>query len=209
MMKHLLSVFSVLSCAALASAQQYKLEPVASAAPDMPAGYSQVINPKGYRIVGPSGPWCEIWLRQSLPAGPKPSDGAIALPLAQGTLIGVLRFPATASDRRGQTIKPGLYTLRYSLYPVDGAHQGVAPQRDFVLLTPVANDPDPAATPGFDKLVEMSKTSGTGHAAILGLMAPQGATFPSLAKEGESDWILTVKAGDVPLAIIVAGHAEG
>jgi hypothetical protein len=149
-------------------AQDYKLEPIAMAAPGLPAAYAALIETGGYRIAGTSAPWCEIWFRKSLPAGAKPADNAIAFPIAQGALVGILRFPAMGADRRGQTIQPGVYTLRYSNYPVDGSHQGVAPQRDFVLLTPIANDADPNATPAFDPLVQMStKASGTPHPAVL------------------------------------------
>jgi len=110
----------------------------------------------------------------------------------------------------GQTIQPGVYTLRYSNYPVDGAHVGVAPQRDFVLLTPIANDADPNATPAFDALVQMSaKASGTPHPAVLSVETPAGSTFPEVTKEGDHDWVLNVKIGDLPLAIIVAGKYEG
>ena len=168
-----------------------------------------MIDSKGYRIVGPSGPWCEIWFRKSIPTGAKPSDAAITLPITQGTLLGILRFPGKGADRRDQTIKSGVYTMRYSNYPVDGAHQGVAPQRDFALLTPIANDPDPNAAPGFDQLVEQSKTSGTAHPVVLSLEPPSGSTFPALTKEGEHDIVLNVKVGDLPLAVIVAGKAEG
>jgi hypothetical protein len=167
-----------------------------------------MIEAQGHRVAGPSGAWCEVWLRQMIPAGPKPADAAIVLPLAQGTLLGVLRFPANGYDRRGQTVKAGVYTLRYSLYPVDGAHQGVAPQRDFALLTPIANDPDPKAMPTYEKLVEMSKTSGTAHAAVLSLTAAHGTSFPALTKEGEADWILSLKSGNVALGLMVAGKAE-
>ena len=120
----------------------------------------------------------------------------------------VLRFPKEGADRRGQVIKAGVYTLRYSNFPTDGAHQGVAPQRDFALATPIANDPDPKATPDFDKLVAQSKTSGTAHAAVFSLEPPSGSTFPAVTKEGEHDTVLNVKVGDLPIAIIVAGKAE-
>ena len=195
--------------AAAAFAQDYKVEPVATPAPNLPAAYSTVIQTDGYRVTGPKGPWCEIWLRKSIPAGAKPSDNNIVLPLAQGTLIGILRFPAAGADRRGQSVKPGVYTLRYSNYPVDGAHQGVAPQRDFALLTPIANDPDPAAMPAFEKLVDMSKTTGNAHATVLSLEAPQGSKFPAVTKEGEGDTVLSVKSGDLGIAIIVVGKYEG
>jgi hypothetical protein len=197
------------SCAVLASAQDYKLEPIATAAPGLPAAYASVIDSKGYRVVGPSGPWCEIWFRRSISTGAKPSDAAITLPIAQGTLLGILRFPGKGADRRDQTVKSGTYTMRYSNYPVDGAHQGVAPQRDFALLTPIANDPDANAMPQFEKLVEQSKTSGTPHPVVLSLEPPSGTTFPALTKEGEHDVVLNVKVGDLPVAVIVAGKAEG
>ena len=199
----------LLSCVSVALAQDYKLEPISGAAPEVPAAYAAVLDAKGYRVIAPSGPWCEIWFRKSIPLGPKPADAAITLAIPQGTFLGVLRFPGKGADRRDQQLKPGLYTMRYSDYPVDGAHQGVAPQRDFALLTPIANDPDPGATPNFEKLVEQSKTSGTPHPAVLSLETPTGSTFPALTKEGDHDVVLNVKVGDLSLSLIVAGKVEG
>jgi len=205
MIKHLL----LFCCAALAFAQDYKLEPIATAPPGVPAAYGSLLDSKGYRVSGPSGPWCEVWFRKSIPAGAKPTDQSIVFPIAQGTFLGILRFPGKGADRRDQTLNAGVYTMRYSNFPVDGAHQGVAPQRDFTLLTPIGNDPDPNSKPEFDKLVEQSKTSGTAHPAVFSLEPPAGTSFPSLSKEGEHDWVLAVKVGDLPLAIIVAGKYEG
>jgi hypothetical protein len=189
-------------------AQEYKLES-SSAAPAVPEAYASVIDSQRYRVVGPSGPWCEVWFRKSIPTGPKSGDDAIVLPIAQGTLLGVIRFPGQGADRRGQALKPGLYTMRYSLFKVDGAHQGVAPQRDFALLTPIASDADPAATPDFATLVDMSRKSGTAHPAVFSLEPPAGTTFPWVAKEGEKDWALSVKVGSLTLAIILVGQAGG
>src|SRR5579883_2178049 len=110
----------LLAFSAALFAQDYKLEPVSTAAPDLPAAYASLMQTEGYRVTGPKGPWCEVWLRKSIPTGAKSSDDAIVFPIAQGTLIGVIRFPGNGEDRRGQTIKPGVYTLRYSDYPVDG-----------------------------------------------------------------------------------------
>ncbi|MCU1238754.1 MAG: hypothetical protein JWP63_6721, partial [Candidatus Solibacter sp.] len=162
-----------------ALAQDFKLEPVATPAPGLPAAYSAAIQSTGYRVSS-SSPWCEVWLAKSIPTGAKPADSAISYGIAQGTLLGILRFPAKAEDRRGQQIPAGVYTLRYSNFPVDGAHSGVAPQRDFALLTPIAADPDPAAKPGFEELVKMSsKASGTPHPAVLSIETPpSGATAP-------------------------------
>ena len=65
------------------------------------------------------------------------------------SLLGVVRYPERFRDRRGQTIKPGVYTMRYSFYPMNGNHQGVALQRDFAILSPAASDTDAAAKPAF------------------------------------------------------------
>jgi len=199
----LLAAFSV-------SAQDYKLETIASPPPDLPAAYAGAIAAQGYRIVGPKGPWCEVWFAKTIPTGPKSSDDAIVFPIAQGTLLGILRFPAAGSDRRGQPIKPGVYTLRYSDFPVDGAHQGVAPQRDFALLTPIANDADPNAKPAFDALVAMStKASGTPHPAVLSMESPSGSNFPAVVKEGDADQVLNVKVGNLAIGLIVVGRVQG
>jgi len=194
--------------AGIVFAQDFKLEPVTTAAPGLPAAYAAEIQSSGYRVTGPAGPWCEVWFRKTIPTGAKPTDQTVALPIGQGTLLAIIRFPKDAADRRGQNLKAGLYTLRYSNFPTDGAHQGVAPQRDFALATPVANDPDPKATPDFDKLVAQSKTSGTAHAAVFSLEPPSGTTFPAVTKEGEHDIVLNAKVGDLPIAIIVSGKAE-
>ena len=198
-----------------ALAQDYKLEPLAMAAPGLPDAYAKAIQSQGVRVVGASGgdsgAWCEVWLAKSVPVGAKPEDAAISFGIAQGTLLGVIRFPGKGADRRGQVIAAGVYTLRYSLFPVDGAHSGVAPQRDFALLTPLAGDPDPSAHPAFDDLVKMSrKASGSPHPGVLSLETPPaGAAAPSVVKEGEHDWTLTVKTGDLTFSIIVVGKSEG
>jgi hypothetical protein len=204
-----LPALSLLTVLAL-GAQEYKFEAVSAAPAGLPDAFAAVVQPQGARVSGPAGAWLEVWPAKSVSAA-KSGDASIAFGIAQGTLLGVLRFPGKGADRRGQVIPAGLYTLRYSLFPVDGAHSGVAPQRDFVLLTPIAADTNPAAKPTFDELVQWSnKASGTPHPAILSIETPpNGATAPSVVKEGEHDWVLTLKAGDVTLSVIVVGKAEG
>ena len=202
------TLFLALSLAVFSAfAQDYKVEPISTPAPAMAAA----MQAQGYRISGPSGPWCEVWFVKTLPAGAKPSDASITFGITQGTLLGVLRFPGKGADRRGQVIPAGVYTMRYSQFPVDGAHQGVAPQRDFALLSPAAGDTDAAAKPDFAALVQMStKASGTSHPAVLSIESPGAGVNPgTVSKEGEHDWILTVKVGDLAFSIIVVGKAEG
>src|SRR5438270_629532 len=197
-------------CAALlALAQDYKLEPIATPPPGLPAAYAAEIQSQGYRINGASGPWCEIWFRKAIPTGAKPTDPAIVFPIAQGTLIAVLRFPKEGADRRGQAIKPGVYTLRYSNFPTDGAHQGVAPQR---CPTEASTTPRCASRPGTSR----PPASGPARASVVTHIAPSNTTaladpqppsrttFPALTKEREHDTPLSVKAGDLPI-IILAG----
>jgi hypothetical protein len=210
-LRSVLPAFALLLTSFSLFAQDYKLEPLTAAPAGLPAAFASAIQTQGYRVSGPSGPWCEVWLAKSIPVGAKPGDAAISFGIAQGTFLGVLRFPAKGADRRDQVIPAGLYTLRYSNFPVDGAHSGAAPQRDFALLTPIAGDPDPAAKPAFDELVKMSsKASGTPHPAVLSMETPaSGTTAPSVAKEGEKDWTLTLKSGDLTFSLIVVGKAEG
>jgi hypothetical protein len=211
-MRTLLPLFlSALTLVLSVNAQDYKVEAISSAPPGLPAAYASVVQAQGYRVSGASGVWCEVWVANAVPSGGKPSDAAITFGIPQGAFLGILRFPGKGADRRGQVIQPGIYTMRYSTFPADGAHQGAAPQRDFALLTPIASDPDPAAKPDFAALAQWSiKASGTNHPAVFSMESPpQGAAVGSLTKEGENDWTLTVKSGDITFSIILVGKAEG
>jgi hypothetical protein len=195
---------------AAAMLAQYKMEPAGPPPAEVAPGMVEKLQKEGVRVTGSKGVFCEIWLVSQAPSGPKNADEAVDLPtIPQGAFAGVIRFPAKGEDRRGQGIKPGVYALRYSLYPVNGDHQGVAPQRDFLLMTPAAEDKDPAAAPGFDDLVKMSrKASGTPHPAVLSISQSRNSKQPDLTHE-ESTWTLHLKMGDVAIAIIVIGRAEG
>jgi hypothetical protein len=208
-MKPLLVLLFTVSGAAFA--QDYKAEPAGTAPSDLAPAFASLMAPKGYKISGPGGVFCEVWFRSALPSGPKRPDDSVAFPtIPYGALIGVIRFPAQGADRRGQQIKPGTYTLRYGNYPVNGDHLGVAPQRDFLVMTPAAEDKDPNATPAHEALMEMSKkASGTPHPAVLSMeSAPSGGAAGALTKEGDHDWALTVKAGDTTFGLILVGKAE-
>src|SRR5438270_3967050 len=164
----------ILIMAAGAAFSQYKVEPAGPPPPDLPASVAATLQKDGSKVVGANGTaFCEIWYRSTAPTGPKSTEDGVTLPtIPQGALLGALRFPGRGSDRRGQNIKAGVYTLRYSLHPVNGDHQGVAPQRDFLVMIPAADDTDANATPAFDDLMKMSrKASGTPHPAVLSMSA--------------------------------------
>ena len=195
---------------AVAAFGQYKLEPAGAPPTEVAASISKVLQKAGSKITNKGQPYCKLWLRaQKLPAGATKEEGASMPGIAQGTLLGVIRFVGAGQDRRGQSIKPGVYTLRYALIPINGDHQGAAPQRDFLVLSPAATDKDLNATPTLEALMDMSrKASGTPHPAVLSF-SKADADSPGLTQQGESDWVLQTKLGDVPVAVILVGVATG
>ncbi len=191
---------------------QYKTEPAGAPPPELDPAIAGTLQKDGVKIVAANGSAvCEIWMRTSLPSGSKVNEEGITLPaVPHGALLGAMRFAGRGTDRRGQTLKPGVYTLRFSYYPVDGSHQGVAPQRDFLILSPAALDKDLKATPNFDALMDMSrKASGTPHPAALSFWKVDADFKPGFEKHGESDWVLQTKIGDTSVAIILIGQFAG
>ena len=162
----------------------------------------------GFKVTGPNGVSVEIWLSSAIPPGGKVEENA-TMAATNGMLLGVLRATGAYVDRRGQSIKPGVYTLRYSAYPPDGNHQGAAPQRDFLILSRIADDKDPKSMPAFDPLMELSrKASGTPHPLCLSIWKG-GSGDGKVSKEGDNDWALNAKIGDTPVAILLFGVYTG
>ena len=210
-MRKLRLCFILAILAASAVFAQYKSEAAGAPPAELAPAISQALEQQGTKIVGSNGVFCEVWFRTSLPSGPKSSEESVTLPaIPLGALVGAIRFPAQGADRRGQPIKPGVYTLRYALQPLNGDHLGVSPQRDFLVLVPAGDDKDLNAAPNFDALMAMSrKASGTPHPAVLS-MGSAGASDPAgFAKQGENDWVLTRKIGGAPISVILVGKVEG
>jgi hypothetical protein len=197
-------------CLAAATAfGQYTLGKAGAPPSELAPEIQKALQQDGARINGPSGVVCDVWFRTNVPSAPNGEQNVSFANIQQGALLGAIRFPKQGTDRRGQTIKPGVYTLRMSFFPVDGAHQGVSPTRDFVLLTPAANDKDLNATPDFKQLVAWSeKASGTSHPAILNVWKPDNTRPVTLEQLGE-DWVLYDTLGDRPIALIVVGVYAG
>ncbi len=198
--------------AASAVFAQYKSGPAGAPPPELAAAIGQALQQQGTKVMSDNGTvFCEVWLRTTMPKGPASTDQAVTLTTTlQGSLLGAIRFPGGGADRRGQQIKPGVYTMRYALQPVNGDHLGVSPQRDFLVLIPAADDKDLNATPAFDALMAMSrKASGTPHPAVLSIWAAGASDAAGFAKQGENDWVLTTKIGDTPVSLILVGKVEG
>ena len=192
----------------MAAFGQYKAEPAGAPPSDLPSSIASAIQKEGTKVTGPKGTVLEIWLVSTMPKGPNSGEENVTLPtVPQGALLGIMRFPNQGSDRRGQQIEPGVYTLRYSMFPINGEHQGVAPQRDFFILSKISDDTDASATPDFKALMALSeKASGTQHPLVMSIWKADDPK-DDFYKFGETDWVLQRKAGDTELAIIVVGKA--
>ena len=95
---------------------------------------------------------------------------------------------------------------------------GVAPTRHFFLLSPIAEDKNPAAMPDYKTLIALSrKASGTNHPVTLYLTKPSAGQKPAFRSLDEGHW--AVEAGtkaapaggqetDFAVAIVLIGKSE-
>jgi hypothetical protein len=166
---------------------------------------------QGYRVSGANDKvLAEIWFAKTLNA--KAGTGTAIYEMKDSTFAGVITFPNGANDYRGQKIAAGTYTMRYQLLPSDGNHMGVSPDPDFVLLSPIGMDADPAAKFTYDNLVKLSaNAAGTNHPAVFAMASPD-AKLPSITTNSKGDTVFSAKANDaagadLPIAIILE-HQE-
>jgi hypothetical protein len=221
MLFRLLIVGVTFALAAVATAQDYKVEKVNTPAPAdaVAPGIAALLEPTGLKLVkGESRTVCEIWLCKEWPiASEAKTGGDVIYPLTPGQLVGVARYPRKATDFRDQEIAAGVYTLRYGQQPVDGAHVGTSPTRDFLVAIPADKDKDPA-TIDYKALVAGGKeTSGASHPAILSLQRPGEATGALAVREdADHEWTIVrftgkAKAGegvkDLALELVLVGVA--
>lgn len=198
--------------AAVAAFGQYKSEPAGAPPSEVAPAMAALLNAEGTKVMRGANPVLSVWFVKSLPTGPKSSEAALTLPeVPHGAFLGIVKVEARTSDRRANPLKPGVYTMRFSYYPVNGAHQGIAPQRDFVILTGATTDTDAKSTPDFTALYQASeKTAGIPHPLVLSIWKADMDFKSGFAKSAEHDeWILQTKIGDTPVAIILQGVAEG
>lgn len=185
----------------------HTMEPAGAPPSDLAPALAGTLQKDGVRILDGKKVVMELWFVATAPTGSKTKEEAVSWEtVPTGAFLGVARFPERGNDRRGQTLKPGLYTMRFALYPQNGNHQGVEPQRDFLVLSLASEDTDPKATPTYEALMEMSqKAAGTPHPAVMSFWKLEGEFKPGVVAQ-ESDQVLHAKIGDVPVAVIVAGR---
>ncbi len=193
---------------AVAAQGAYKM--ASAAAPsELPPSLEGQLESQGVQVEDPKGtPVCEVWTVKSVSLSG--GGGDIYPDLGIGTLIGVIHFSAASTDFRGNSLKPGYYTLRYGTMPQDGNHMGANPYRDFVVLSPLSADPQPNQISNFDSLMKLSeKATTTGHPAVMSLVPATGSTFPSVVQTGDGYTAVELKlAGSksLPIALVVVGQ---
>jgi hypothetical protein len=204
-------IIPLILCGVSTLLAQYKVDSAGPPPSELAPAVSAVLAKEGVKVLKEDGSvLAEFWLVTALPKGPGPAPAnASFTSVPSGAFLGVARFPARHYDRRGQTLRPGIYTLRFGLFPQNGDHMGVAPQRDFLILSPAATDTDPAALPAFDPLMNMSrKASLTPHPLCLSFWKAEAGAADGF-EMGEHDGTLTMKLAGTPIAIILIGRHEG
>lgn len=211
----LLAITSILAPTWLHAAD-HRIEPLGEQAPaeGVAPAMAELLNPAGLRVVrGESRTVCDLWLckQWDVAAGERPQ--AVNYPFPPGTFIGIARFPRKGSDFRDQDIPEGVYTLRYAQQPVDGAHVGTSPTRDFLLLMPASKDLTPAAPDYRTMVTQSAEAAGSSHPLLLSLQRAEGdASTAGIRHVEEPDWWIArlsgkTKTATVSLDLVVAGHA--
>src|SRR5690349_2075828 len=104
-------------------------EPAGAPPSDIDPAISAALQKDGVRIKDGARTLMELWFVSAAPSGPQTAETNVSLgTVPHGALLGVVRFPDKGMDRRGQALKPGVYTGRLGFFPPDGNHQGVAEQ---------------------------------------------------------------------------------
>jgi hypothetical protein len=208
-----------------ASAQEsYKVERLKQAPPSgFSAAVQKSLGAEGYGLMDATGKTvAEIWLRKAVPASAKPvgPKGAVLYPnLAEGELLGALRFVKEGHDYRDQSIPPGLYTMRYGLQPENGDHLGVSVYRDYALILPAGKDTGLAPPPEKALHTGSAESAGANHPAVFLLQAaPKDAKDAAIVRdESKNLWGVILNLGlsvkddsapvSMPVQLIIVGAA--
>jgi hypothetical protein len=168
---------------------------------------------------GKGAPICTVWPRKALESKATAEQAKAGLKyshLEESTVIGAVRFPAVWGDYRKQKVKPGVYTLRLGLQPMDGDHMGTAPFNEFGLLAPAELDKSPDPLDPKELHALSAKASGRKHPGIM-LLFPNRKPGDSPAIESKPDdhWVLSFKVpanaagqkADLGFSLVVVGHS--
>jgi hypothetical protein len=212
----ILSVLSACLLAGPALSADYRVEPLKEAPPvdELKDDIAGTLMAEGIRVIrGTKTTYCDIWLckKWDAPANFKPTP-EVLYPFQTGQLIGVARFARKGADFRDQDISKGVYTIRYGQQPVDGAHVGTSPTRDFLLLIR-AEDEQNARPTEIDDLNERSSAAAeSSHPCLLSMQRLAAKTSPSARHQDNHDWWILALQGNtgdkaLPIEFVISGVA--
>lgn len=201
-----------------AVAQDYKAATTAVPVPaEISSAVRGVLSPVSVSVTSAGSPYCEIWMRTTIPASATAGNPPLGVNYAQfvdGEIVGAIHLDVAVKDFRNQPVKPGTYVMRYGLQPVDGNHQGVSDYRDYFLLTPATQDTSVANLADNDMYALSRKTTTTGHPSVWSLVPTDSAPtlLPATKQNSDEDfWAVYFKAaaGSSPLTVglVISGHA--
>ncbi len=169
------------------------------------------VEEKGWRVSGADGKIiAEIWLAKKVEAAGKEVMGANFGNIPEGSFLGVVNFTANTSDYRGQGLRAGFYTMRYALILENGAHLGVSPTRDFILLCAPSDDKDTKALPIAETIKLSIKASGAGHPSPWSIVPVSSKdALPKAVKTEEGHIVLEVELSGMKMGITLIGKTEG
>ena len=218
MVKQLFAFLLLFAFAPLTFAQDYKVESIGALKDAAVAeAVRGAMEEKGLHVTDGKGKTiCDVWFRKDIPVTKADIPGAMFGQFAEGTLVGVINFPANTSDFRGQGIKAGWYTLRYALILQDGNHLGVSPARDFFLICPAADDKDPNVAMKMEEMLKLSRAAaGAGHPSpwYFGMATSAEKELPKIVKNEHEHVILeaklNTKSGPLAIGLVIIGRTEG
>jgi hypothetical protein len=210
-------VATVLATVAFAAAADYRVEKGSQAIPEgvTPAIAEQLAPASVTLIRGTSRTIFHLWLCKEWKLAAFEAKGDVIYPFQPGQLMGLVQVVRKHSDFRDQDIADGVYTLRYGQQPVDGAHIGTSPTRDFLLLVPAKVDKSVKPFEYEDLILASAEVAGTNHPALFSLQRVEGDG--PIRYVDEKDWWIARLVGtgkvkgqtkSVALDLVVYGQGE-
>ena len=190
-------------------AADYTAQPGVPLPEAVPEATRSLVAQEGVSVESGDGVLVSFWMRsEPFEGDPAGGFGVRFDNIPEGAFLGVVEFPERGSDFREQSVPPGVYTIRFGLHPEDGNHMGVAPSRDFGLLSPVDKDLEVAKNYDFDGMVQLSADVGNPHPTVARLELPEEDAGPNLWENDYEYWVLDLAVADTFVGIVVDGHAE-
>jgi hypothetical protein len=153
--------------------QPYITELIKVSSTELPDKIAEALNPTGVLVAhdvnGTKQSICEIYWAKAISAAtishPQTRSGYASI--RQGALVGVIHLLPEATDDyfedfENQELKPGYYTMRYAVMQAGIGENGPL-SGDFVVLSPIALDYDPAKILTVEEMVRLGKVASRGE----------------------------------------------